>query len=54
MAGRRIPSFFIRNCRVERFMPSRFAAPFGPAKHPLRLLDGCQDVRAFSILQRAG
>ena len=26
-----IPSFFIRKCRVERFIPSRAAAPCGPA-----------------------
>ena len=29
-AGREIPIFFIRNCRVERLMPRRKAAPFGP------------------------
>lgn len=29
--GRMIPSFFIRNCRVDRFMPRRIAAPRAPA-----------------------
>ena len=28
--GRAIPSLRRRNCRVERFMPRRTAAPFGP------------------------
>jgi hypothetical protein len=28
--GRTIPSFFIRNCSVDRFIPSRVAAPRGP------------------------
>ena len=27
----RIPSLCIRDCSVERFIPSRAAAPFGPA-----------------------
>jgi hypothetical protein len=30
-AGFMMPSFFIRNCRVDRLIPSRAAAPFGPA-----------------------
>src|SRR6476646_10500740 len=29
--GRSMPSFFIRNCSVLRFMPRRCAAPRGPA-----------------------
>jgi len=29
--GRQIPSFFIFSCKVERFIPRRVAAPFGPA-----------------------
>src|SRR5258708_4164042 len=33
--GREIPSFCIRNCGVGRFIPSRAAAPFGPAKTQL-------------------
>jgi hypothetical protein len=30
--GRTMPSFFIRNCRVDRFIPSRAAAPLGPPR----------------------
>src|SRR4029077_18634326 len=29
--GREIPSFLIFSCKVERFIPRRVAAPFGPA-----------------------
>ena len=29
--GREIPSLLIRNCNVERFIPSRAAAPLRPA-----------------------
>ena len=29
--GREIPSFLIFSCKVERFIPRRAAAPFGPA-----------------------
>jgi hypothetical protein len=29
--GRMMPSFFIRNCRVDRFIPRRAAAPRAPA-----------------------
>ena len=28
--GRERPSFFIFHCNVERFIPNRAAAPFGP------------------------
>jgi hypothetical protein len=35
LLGREIPSFCMRNCRVGRFIPSRAAAPFGPAKTQL-------------------
>ena len=27
-----MPSFFIRNCRADRFNPKRVAAPFGPER----------------------
>ena len=30
-ARREMPSFCVRNCRVERFSPRRTAAPCGPA-----------------------
>jgi hypothetical protein len=35
-AEREIPSFFIFDCSVVRFMPNRLAAPFGP---PITQLD---------------
>ena len=39
--GRTIPSFFIRNCRVDRFMPSCAAAPVEPARTHLVCLRVC-------------
>ena len=43
----RMPNFRIRNWRVERFMPSRAAAPLGPA------MTHCNCSRALRIWLRS-
>ena len=45
-----MPSFFIRNCRVERFIPNRAAAPLGPPTAQFDLSHIPQNVGSFGRL----
>jgi hypothetical protein len=45
-----IPSFFMRNWRVERFIPRRVPAPRGP-EDPFGLVQNCQDMGTFGLFQ---
>ena len=51
--GREMSSFFIFQCKVERFMPKREAAPLGPpsTQSVSRSARGCP--RGFGLSQRS-
>ena len=49
-----MPSFFIFQCKVERFIPGRAAAPFGAAENPVALTQRPQDVLSLRLGQRDG
>jgi hypothetical protein len=43
------PSFLMRNWGVDRFIPRRVAAPRGPDRTPLGVLEDGQDMRTLSF-----
>ena len=50
--GRTIPSFFMRNWRVDRFIPRRAAAPRAPGNNPLGLFQRVKNGLSRSASSR--
>ena len=47
-----MPSFCIFQCSVDRFIPRRAAAPFGPPEHPAGFLEHRENMLTLGIDQR--